>query len=69
MSIMSIILYIYIILYRYNMNERFNYIIIRLAFLSLFLSLPLEGQMHECLLTSINLSEFLYNSLNANCWI
>lgn len=60
---MSIILYIYIILYRYNMNERFNYIIIRLA----FLSSPLEGQMHECLLTSINLSEFLYNSLNANC--
>lgn len=51
------------------MNERFNYIIIRLAFLSSFLSSPLEGQMHECLLTSINLSEFLYNSLNANCWI
>lgn len=44
---MSIILYIYIILYRYNMNERFNYIIIRLAFLSSFLSSPLEGQMHE----------------------
>lgn len=59
---MPIILYIYIILYRYNINACFNYILVRLV--SSFLFSSLEGQVHERLLTSINLSEFLYNSLN-----
>lgn len=44
------------------MNACFNYILVRLV--SSFLFSPLEGQLHERVLPSINLSEFLYNSLN-----
>lgn len=44
------------------MNERFKYKLVHLV--SSFLFSPLEGQMHERLLTNINLSEFLYNSLS-----
>lgn len=44
------------------MNACFNYILVRLV--SSFLFSPLEGQLHERVPPSINLSEFLYNSLN-----
>ena len=46
------------------MNERFNYVIVRLV--SSFLSSPLKEQIHKNLLASITFPEFLYNNLIAS---